>query len=468
MGSMRFLDGVKNVHIIGAGGIGVSAVARLLYRRGMTVTGSDGSASEITRELDAAGISISIGHGAKNVPTECDLVIYSTAVPSNNVERAEATARGIRQISYPECIGELTRTMRTIAVSGTNGKSTTTAMLALMLERGGLDPTVILGSKVPTFPEKNLRIGASDLFVLEACEHQAHFLLYTPSTIVLTNVEEDHLDYYRDLAHIQETFQKYIERLPADGLLALNADDHVSANELVTSARTVTYGIEHAADVMATELRVVSGEQRFHIVRGGADLGEFTLRVPGRFNVMNALAAATVAFDSVVSVDAVQETLAAFTGIWRRFERVGERDGATIISDYGHHPTAIAGTLAAARDFYEGRRVVLAFQPHHHNRTKNLFDEFVASFDGADVVLLAEVYDVAGREEDADGQVSSRDLVDATKRRDRERGATRDIRYASDLSALQKMLESVIAPNDVVLIVGAGDIYTLADKVVFK
>ncbi len=462
---MDFLDSFTTVHVIGAGGIGVSAVARLLKQRGKVVTGSDGTDSDTTRELVAAGIPVAVGARAENVPAACDFVLYSTAVPANHIERVAAAARGITQMSYPEFLGEFTKSMRTVAVSGTNGKSTTTAMLALMLQSSGADPTVIVGSKVPTFPEKNLRIGESDLFVVEACEHQAHFLLYTPAVIVLTNIEEDHLDYYRDLAHIRETFQTYIAKLPADGLLVLNADDHVSAHELAPTSRVVTYGMKNAADVMATELRVSSGSQRFHIVRRGEDLGEFVLRVPGRFNVMNALAAATTAFELGASVASVRETLAAFTGIWRRFERVGERDGAIIISDYGHHPTAIAGTLAAARDFYEGRRIVLAFQPHHHNRTKNLFDEFVVSFDGADVVLLAEVYDVAGREE-AEARVSSQDLVDAVKERDHDRGATRDIRFAADLPTLQDMLESVIESNDVVLIVGAGDIYTIAEKLV--
>lgn len=462
---MNFLDSFTTVHVIGAGGIGVSAVVRLLKQRGKVVTGSDGATSETTRELVAAGIPVAIGARAENVPAACDLVLYSTAVPVNNVERVVANTHGIRQMSYPEFLGEFTKSMRTVAVSGTNGKSTTTAMLALMLQSSGADPTVIVGSKVPTFPEKNLRIGGSDLFVMEACEHQAHFLLYTPSVIVLTNIEEDHLDYYRDLAHIRETFQTYVEKLPADGLLVVNADDHVSTHEIVAKCRVVTYGIEHDAEVMAKDIRVVDGAQRFRVVHRGEDLGEFVLHVPGRFNVMNALAAATAAFELGASVASVRETLAAFTGIWRRFERVGERDGAIIISDYGHHPTAIAGTLAAARDFYECRRVVLAFQPHHHNRTKNLFDEFVASFDGADVVLLAEVYDVAGREE-AEARVSSQDVVEAVKERDRDRAATRDIRFAADLPTLQKMLESVIEPNDVVLIVGAGDIYTIAEKLV--
>lgn len=463
---MTLLDSWNNVHVIGAGGIGVSAVARLLQHRGKTVTGSDGAESDTTRELVAAGISVAIGARAENISEVCDLVIYSTAVPPNNAERLAAKARSITEMSYPEFLGELTKSMRTVAVSGTNGKSTTTAMLALMLQQGEKDPTVIVGSKVPTFPEKNLRIGTSDLFVLEACEHQAHFLLYSPAMIVLTNIEEDHLDYYRDLAHIRETFQTYIEKLSADGLLVVNADDQVSAHELMPTSRVVTYGMKNAADVMVKDVRVVSGVQRFHIVRRGEDLGEFALHVPGQFNVMNALAAATLAFELGVSAEAVRKTLADFTGIWRRFERVGERDGASIISDYGHHPTAIAGTLAAAHEFYEGRRVVLAFQPHHHNRTKNLFDEFVTSFDGADVLLLAEVYDVAGREEASDEQVSSRDLVAAVKERDRARGVVRDVRFAADLPTLQQMLEEVIVPNDVVLVTGAGDIYTIAEKLV--
>ncbi|HTM68140.1 MAG TPA: UDP-N-acetylmuramate--L-alanine ligase [Candidatus Binatia bacterium] len=465
---MGFLDTTKRVHVIGAGGIGVSAVARLLRHEGKEVSGSDVARNETVDELIVSGIPVTVGHDAANLPDGADLVVYSGAVPPSNPERAAATERGVRQLSYFEFLGEFSKERWTIAVSGTNGKSTTTAMLGLMLERGGLDPTVIVGSKVRTFPGKNLRLGESKYFVVEACEHEANMLKLRPKMIVLTNIEEDHLDFYRDLAHISATFREYVHNLPPDGKLVLNADDHVSFSELAPAVPFTTYAMEHPAAYMVRDLSVGNGRQLFRIARtrDGKEepLGGFELGVPGRFNVMNALAAATAALELGCPVDAVAETLREFTGIWRRFERVGERNGAVLVSDYGHHPTAIRGTLEAARSFFPDRRIVLVFQPHQHNRTRKLFDEFVASFDGADVVVLPEIFDVAGRESDEDAQVSSYDLAEATRRRDAGRGVTRQVHYGGVLIEALRFLETAIAPNDLVLLVGAGDVYTLAGK----
>lgn len=468
---MSFLDSFSKVHCVGIGGIGVSAVARLLVHHGKVVSGSDGALSETVQELLAEGIAVRVGHAEENLAEDADLVVFSSAVPANNPERAAASAHGVRQLNYFEFLGEYSKGMRTVAVSGTNGKSTTTAMLGLILERAGFDPTVIVGSKVPGFPQKNLRLGKSDLFVVEACEHEAHMLHLSPQTIVLTNIEADHLDYYRDLAHIRDTFQEYVRRLPPDGLLIVNADDHVSFSDIVPTSPLITYGATNPADYMATHIATASGMQSFQIVRRGAGgsmapIDDFAIGVPGRFNAMNALAAATAALELGASPDAVKGALREFAGIWRRFERMGERHGAIVVSDYGHHPTAIRGTLEAAHEFYPDRRVVLAFQPHHHNRTKNLFDEFVASFDGADVLVLTEVFDVAGREEDADSQVSSKDLVKATLTRDLARGVTREVFYGGSVADTQKMLEGLMKEGDVVLVVGAGDIYTIAKRLV--
>lgn len=459
---MTFMDSFRRVHVIGAGGIGVSAVARLLAHAGKQVTGSDVARGEITDDLAAAGISVAIGHDAANLPADADLVVFSDAVPPSNPERAEASRRGVTQLSYFQFLGKFSADRRTIAVSGTNGKSTTTAMLGLMLERGGLDPTVIVGSKVPTFPQRNLRLGNSDLFVVEADEYNAHMLELSPWLIVLTNIEEDHLDFYRDIDHIVATFREYVGRLPADGKLIANADDPLCAASKMTPPVTpVTFGMGEAAQYRAHDLLVQRGLQMFSVTRDGReDLGQWAMQIPGNFNVMNALAAAAAAIELGVSVETVVDTLRDFTGIWRRFEQVGECNGARLISDYGHHPTAVSGTLQAARSFYEGSRIVLAFQPHHHNRTRKLFNEFVASFDGADVLVLAEVYDVAGRENAAE-QVSSRQLIEAVQKRDAERGVTREIVYAADAADVARLLRKVLRSGDVALVMGAGDIYTV-------
>lgn len=464
---MLHLDRISNIHIIGAGGIGLSAVAKLLKHEGKRVTGSDLAESETTAELAALGIPVKYRHLAKNVPADCELVLYSGAVPPANPERKEAKKREIPEMSYAEFLGEFSRGKFTIAVSGTNGKSTTTALLGLMLERAGFDPTVIVGSKVKSFPDRNLRIGRSKYFVVEACEHEANMLKLYPQVIVLTNIEEDHLDFYGDLAHIREAFQKYIDNLPPDGQLILNADDHVSFYELHPAVPLVTYGIGNRADYMARHARVTPGRQTFEVVAMSKlheVLGEFALHVPGSFNVMNALAAATAALELGVPVQAIRETIAAFTGIWRRFERIGERDGALVISDYGHHPTAVHGTLQAARDFYPDRRIVLVFQPHQHNRTRQLFNEFVASFDGADALILSEIYGVAGRTAAEDRDVSSEDLVEAVIERDERRGKTREVAYAESIEETLAALEQTAQPDDLVLVMGAGDIFTLAER----
>ncbi len=461
---MAFLDGITRVHVIGAGGIGVSAVAKLLRHQGKAVSGSDLGRSEAVGELERLGVPVAAGHAAANLPADADLVVYSDAVPADNPERAEASKRGLRQMSYFDFVGEFSRTKRTVAVSGTNGKSTTTALLGLILEAGGLDPTVIVGSKVRSFSDRNLRLGGGETFVVEACEYRANMLKTWPKMIVLTNIEEDHLDYYRDLAHIRDTFQKFVDKLPADGKLVWNADDPVSSKELRLPGNAVSYGLSPEADYRAVGVTVGGGRQEFEIMKKGKPLGRFSLSVPGRFNVCNALAAIAAASELGVPAEKIRQSVAAFPGIWRRFERVGEYRGAPVYSDYGHHPTALAGTLAAAREFFPDRRVVLCFQPHQHNRTRKLFDEFVASMDAADVAIIAEIFDVAGRESAEDAAVSSRDLVSAVSKRDARRGANRELLYAATPEAAFEALEDLVRPGDLVIVMGAGDIYKVAER----
>ncbi|HSD11972.1 MAG TPA: Mur ligase domain-containing protein, partial [Patescibacteria group bacterium] len=260
---MGIIDSVSRVHVIGAGGIGVSAVARLLLHEGKKVTGSDVARNETVDELIALGIPVAVGHHAANLPADADLVVYSDAVPKANPERAEAERRGIRQLSYFGFLGEFSKERWTVAVSGTNGKSTTTALLGLMLERAGFEPTVIVGSKVASFPGKNLRIGRGKHFVVEADEYNAHMLSLAPQMIVLTNIEEDHLDFYRDLAHIRDTFKEYVRRLPPDGQLVLNADDHVCFYELAPAVPFTTYAMDNPADYVARHAAVTTGMQTF-------------------------------------------------------------------------------------------------------------------------------------------------------------------------------------------------------------
>lgn len=461
------LEHLHRVHCIGLGGIGVSAVAKLLRLQGKEVSGSDLKCSIITEEAEAVGV-VYKEESADNIAPDLDLVIYTSAAGESHPERVAAAQLGIAQFSYTEFLGLLSDSYETIAVSGTNGKSTTTAMLGLILEAAGLDPLVIVGSRVASFPHGNLRPGQGKYFVVEACEHRANFLNLRPKHLIVTNVTEDHLDFYKDLAHITATFQQLIDKLPDDGLLVLNADDHVAGTELVPRGRTRYFG--SAREAAYRTARISTRKERTHVTIERREPKEkwpdVSLRVPGRFNALNALAAAGMARELGVSTEVIVKTLESFPGIWRRFERLGDtKDGAPVISDYGHHPDAVRGTLAAAHEFFPDRRIVLVFQPHQHDRTRKLFKEFVASFDAADTLVLAEIYGVAGRLE-GEGTVSSRDLIKAAEERDRAEGRQRTIRYASSAEDARGVAMTIVAKGDVVIVMGAGDIYTIAPKLV--
>jgi len=429
------LDKLKKVHLIGAGGIGLSAVGKLLLQQGKQVSGSDVARSEIVEDLEAAGATVQIGHDAANLIDNTDLVIYSSAVPEDNPEREAAQKQGIKQMSYFQFLGELSQQYTTIVVSGTHGKSTTTAMLGLILEAAGLDPTVVVGTKVPGWELGNLRVGKSEYLVVEGCEHMAHMLELNPEIVALTNIEEEHLDYYRDLEHIREAFQSLVNKVPKSGFVVRNTDDPETM-KLKIKVEDVTYSLKDKPV-------------------------NLKLQVPGDFNVSNALAAMAVATKLGVELSVIEKAINDFSGVWRRFERVGEFKGAQIVSDYAHHPTAIKKTIVAAKKFFPGQRLVVCFQPHQHARTRELFDDFLDAFDDADELIMTEIYDVAGR---ADGveDVSSRDLVYAIEDFDQSRGVSREVTYVEDLAGAEQELRERVQSNDIVIVMGAGDIDQVA------
>ncbi len=435
----------KNVHIIGIGGIGTSAVAKWWQQKGAIVSGSDMHPSEITEDLSKRGVQVKIGHSADNMPPGVDLMIYSRAVPEENTERVEATNRELTQWSFPEFLGEMAKDYKTIAVSGTNGKSTTTAMIATILEKAGYDPTVIIGTKVPGWELGNLRIGDGGWLVVEACEHMASMLHIKPNTIVITNIEEDHLDYYRDIDHIRETFQEWVDCSDTCSQVVLNRDD-AESQKLQT---------KYASNFGVDDRRVEKGVQRFDVA--GV---EVELQLPGAFNAENAAAALTAAHHIGVKDDDALEALKEFKGTWRRFEHVGIWKGADVYSDYAHHPTACQGSIAAFKEFYPDRRLVVVFEPHQHSRTHELFDEFVSAFDGADVLIVSEVYEVTGRTEEK--FESSKDLAGAIKKR----GKVGEVLYAENLDAAEDHVRDAIEKDDVLVVMGAGNVDALARKLV--
>jgi UDP-N-acetylmuramate--alanine ligase len=446
------IESIRTVYFSGIGGIGMSALAQLMVEEGKNVLGSDIAKSQVTQKLELHGIHVEYEQDGTAIPEKTSLFVYSDAIPADHPERVAATKAGIPQLSYFEAVGEYMQLFDySIAISGTHGKTTTTAMVANVLINAGFDPTVIVGSVMKEL-KSNARAGSKKMIVVEACEHNEHMLKLKPDMIVLTNIEADHLDYYRDLDHITSVFQKYVNHLPTDGVLIKNADDS-ECRELGYDGTVVSYGIDQKADMMATNIHASKKQQYFT-----AGKTEFALKIPGRFNVYNALSAVVVGRHLNIDEEVIKKSLHAFTGVWRRFEVIGEYKDATIISDYAHHPTAIHSTIKGAREFYPDRRIVVVFQPHQRSRTQNLFNDFVDSVSEADYAVIQEIYDVAGREEGVD--VSSQQIVHALS----EKG--KYAVFTDEVAATRKALDEAIEKNDVVLVMGAGSIYKLAEELV--
>jgi len=351
-----------------------------------------------------------------------------------------------------------------VAVSGTNGKTTTTAMAAGILIDAGLDPNVIIGSNVPRL-KGNYKKGKGDWLVLEACEYREHFLELSPKAIVLTNIEEDHLDFFKDLDHIIQTFQKFINKLKnEEDILVINKDDENTKELVLPKCQIITYGFLEDADVMANDYRIEDNKQKFSVSYQNNDLGEFELMVAGKFNVYNALATIALALKLNVSLADVKKSLVDFSGAWRRLEIIKKEP--LVISDYAHHPTAVEVTRKAVDDFYPGKRKIIVFQPHQHNRTKKLFDDFVQSLEPKnqdEIIIISEIYDVAGRKAKEDEDVSSEKLVQAIN--DKKNPDLGEVIYSADLENTLKLIKKNATEDDLVLVMGAGDVYEIVEKI---
>lgn len=451
---------MKKVHFIGIGGIGVSALARFYLKNGWEVSGSDLESSEIITALENLGAKIFVGkHKVKNLSPQADLVIYSPAIKSDNPELlkaksypsassgSRAASRGeLKAISYPQALGQLTKKYFTIAVSGTHGKSTTVAMISLILIKAGLDPTVILGTKLKEFGNSNFRMGSKlptakyelPFLVIEADEWEASFLHFWPKIIVLTNIEREHLDYYKNLNHILKTYKKYISHLSKTGVLIANKDDQ-NIKKIIRTEKTSFYSLN---DAEVQKLKKI-------------------LKVPGVYNISNAQSALATARVLKIPDGISFKALSEYKGAWRRFEIFTKYLAArpyTLISDYAHHPTEIKATLQAAREKFKGRKIWAVFQPHQYQRTYYLFKDFVRAFDLADEIILTEIYQVTGREEGKIlKKVSARKLaVDIKKRR-------KKVHFIEDFEKIPKFIKKRVRGKDVVLVMGAGDIYKIID-----
>ena len=443
-----FRGRIRSIHFVGVGGVGMSGIAEVLLDSGFEVTGSDLKESDYTRRLGKKGARVFVGHAAKHV-AEADVVVFSSAVPSKNIELIEARRRGVPVIPRAEMLGELMRLKDGIAIAGSHGKTTTTSLVATVLRGARLDPTVIIGGRLNALGS-GAATGAGDLLVAEADESDGSFLHLVPTIGVITNIDPEHLDHYGSLGGVKDAFVGFANRVPFYGLV-IACLDHPNVQDILPliDKRIVTYGLSAQADYRARN-PVVSGlSVSFDVEHRGRAFGRFEVPMPGLHNVLNALATIAVADELRVDQEQVRASLLTFEGIQRRFSVVGEVAGVTIVDDYGHHPAEVQATLEAAQQAF-GRRLVVAFQPHRYTRTRDLFDELTRAFNRADVLFLTEVYPAG--EKPIEGATGRR-LSDAIVAH-----GHRDVTYIEDRSALAEALASRICEGDVVLTLGAGNI----------
>lgn len=444
------------VHFIGIGGISMSGLAQVLLSKGFAVSGSDNQKSALTEELSLLGAEIFIGQRASNVSEHIDLVVYTAAIHEDNPEYARCVELGLNMMSRACLLGQMMKNYQNaIAVSGTHGKTTTSSMASEILMAADLDPTLSIGGILQSIGG-NIRVGQSDVFLTEACEYTNSFLNFFPKIGIILNVEEDHMDFFKDIHEIRESFHKFAKLIPEDGILIINHD--IQERCVITDGLNCpvkTFGFSEECDYYATDLEVCEkGNYRFILHTPSGDARPIQLEVPGKHNVANALASLAMADFLQISSDAAAEGLKAFTGTDRRFQFKGNLGGINIIDDYAHHPTEIAATLEAAKN-YPHERLWCVFQPHTYTRTKAFFDDFVNVLCRADHIVLADIY--AAREKNTIG-ISSRDLADAII----QKGG--DCHYFPTFDEIENFLLENCIPGDLLITMGAGDIVKIGEK----
>jgi UDP-N-acetylmuramate--alanine ligase len=442
------------IHFVGIGGIGMSGIAEVMHQLGYQVQGSDVADSYVVEKLRKAGIPVSIGHDEDNLG-EAAVVVCSTAIKDNNPEIAAAAERRLPRVKRAEMLAELMRMQKTVAVAGTHGKTTTTSMIAALLDGGGIDPTVINGGIINRYGS-NARLGKSDWWVIEADESDGSFLRLDGTIAVVTNIDPEHLEHYGSFDRVKDSFVEFIENVPFYGLAVLCVDHPEVQNIIgrIRDRRIVTYGFSALADVRADNVEPEAGGSRFDALILGRDgerrmIAGIHVPIPGRHNVQNALAAIAVALELGLSDDAIVEAFAKFEGVKRRFTRAGDADGAIVIDDYAHHPTEIRAVLSAAREAADGR-VIAVMQPHRFTRLEALMEEFQNAFNDADVVFVSPVYPAG--EEPIEG-VDSAALAEGLRAHGHRMARTVD-----SLDELCRSLRDLAAEGDIIVCMGAGDI----------
>ncbi|MCK9362597.1 MAG: UDP-N-acetylmuramate--L-alanine ligase [Syntrophales bacterium] len=444
---------IRRIHFVGIGGIGMSGIAEVLLNLGYEVSGSDLTPSDTTSRLDDLGAAIHIGHAASNIGNT-DVVVTSTAVRPENPEVIAAHQRNIPVIPRAEMLAELLKMKFSIAISGSHGKTTTTSMVATVLAQGGLDPTMVIGGKLASIGG-NARLGDGETIVAEADESDGSFLKLSPCLAVITNIDREHLDHYKDIEEIRAAFLQFANIVPFYGATILCADDQNVQQILpLIKRRMLTYGLSPANDYRAAGIFFSGGSTVYSLYERDVLLGTIKLHVPGTFNVYNSLAAVAVAREMDISFPVIKEALGEFAGVHRRLEVRGQEKGITVVDDYGHHPTEIRATLSAARQMWS-KRIIVVFQPHRYTRTKALFEEFLTAFTEADILIVTDIY--AASEEPIPG-VTVEALCEGIRK-----SGLKEVLHISDFDQIVEHLLEIARPSDVILTQGAGSVWKIGD-----
>lgn len=447
----------KWIHFIGIGGTGMSGIAKVLMELGYRISGSDLQVSDTTRRLEASGAVIYLGHEGANVDSQVDSVVVSSAIPKNNAEILKAQALGIPVMQRAEMLGMLMKERKGIAIAGAHGKTTTTSMVSMMFEKNGLDPTVIVGGELNDIGG-NAKLGSGEYLVAEADESDGSFLKLQPDITVVTNIEDDHLDYYGTRENIENAFSEFIAITPEHGFSVLCLDNPVIRKllpRLQDGRKVFTYGFTEEADFYAKNVELNGSETRAEVYNRDGFLGTLVLSVPGRHNIQNALAAVVIGINCGLEFAGIAASLQPFSGVQRRFQKIGAIDGISIFDDYAHHPTEIKTTLAAARTIRPGR-IVAVFQPHRYSRTQLLHKEFGSCFTDADVLCLNEIY--------AAGEKPIPGVDAALIKKEIESQTGQQVVFEAEKPALVAKLLEIVRPGDLVITLGAGNIWTVGTE----
>ena len=447
---------IKRIHFVGIGGIGMSGLAEIMLNQGFDVSGSDMTKSETTDRLSSLGIHVDIGHDTKNVH-DVDVLVYSSAVSKDNPEVKAAMEKKIPVIKRAEMLAETMRMKYGIGIAGTHGKTTTTSMVGLVLTEGGIDPTIIVGGKLSSLGGTNARLGNGKYIVVEADEFDRTFLSLTPTIAAITTLEKEHLDTYKDLDDIKSAFVQFANKVPFFGFVVLCLDEPALQDIIpLINKKVITYGLTSQADIRAVDIEQNGYESSYNVIYKGYDLGRITLNLPGVHYIKNSLVAVVIAKELRIKFEVIKKALESFTGVYRRFETKYEND-ILVIDDYAHHPTEINATLAGIRNGWK-RRLVAVFQPHLYSRTKDFYKEFGRSFLNADLFICTDIY--PAREKPIGG-ISGKLIADMAK----DYGH-KNVIYEPDKNKIPELLMKIEQPGDIIVTMGAGDIWRYGEKFV--